>query len=62
MKILWFVLLAVVFIGEAWSDTITFRDDSEINGKVEYAKGIFSIEVRYPGGTRTLRFAKSEVQ
>lgn len=43
------------------ADTLTLRDNAEINGRIRYAEGTFFVMARYRGSSRTLKFDRSEV-
>lgn len=60
MKIL-YVLFVLAFGLIARADTLTLRSNAEINGKVEYEKGHFSIAARFKKGTKNFKFDRKDV-
>jgi hypothetical protein len=44
------------------ADTVTLRNNAEINGRVDYADGAFSVTARYGSGTHTTTFDRAEVR
>ncbi len=45
-----------------WGDTLTLRDNSEINGRTSYQDGTFSVTARFRSGAKVITIDRAEVQ
>jgi hypothetical protein len=56
------VALVLIFAtGSVWADTVTLRNNVEINGAVEYERDAFTITGRFKGGKKTLTYDRRQV-
>jgi hypothetical protein len=46
----------------ARADTLTFRNNAELNGSVRFADDSFTVTARYAAGTKTTTFQRAEVR
>ncbi len=53
--------LSLAFIQVGYADTLTLRDNAEINGTVRYVDDAFLITARYAGGPEKWTFDRREV-
>lgn len=56
-----FVMLGTLMLF-GWADTLTLRNNAEINGQVSYRNGAFTVKARYGRETATKTFDRSEVR
>jgi len=54
--------LSCLLISVLRADTLTLRNNSEINGRVSYSDGAFTVAARYKAGSQTRTFDKLEVR
>lgn len=45
-----------------WADTLTLRNNAEINGSVQYMNDAFTITARYTSGDQTITYDRREVR
>lgn len=56
------LLLSAFLVSSGWADTVTFRNNAELNGVVRYRNDDFTVTARYKNGTRTNTFHRAEVR
>lgn len=62
MTVLACLLVSILAADSAQADTLTLRNNAEINGKISYEHEDFVVRARYPGGTKTITFQRNEVR
>jgi hypothetical protein len=60
-RILGVLLTAAVFSAMGSGETVTLRNNAEINCRLSYQDGTFTLVARYPKGTKTFKFDRAEV-
>jgi hypothetical protein len=55
------LLSAALFPAMGSAETVTLRNNAEINCRLSYQDGTFILVARYPKGTKTFKFDRAEV-
>ena len=56
------LLQGTLFIVSGWADTMTLRNNAEVNGRITYQNDAFTVTSRYRGGSKTFKFDRAEVR
>lgn len=57
-----FVVSVILFVCISSADTLTLRNNSEINGRISYHDGTFVIAARYGSETKTAKVDRADVR